>query len=324
MYDISKLRELTRCLDTDILKGVSERFDTYRKLHCPDKNEAAAWAEFDRPVGYEDFHALIGNRVCMDVIGDVVFRGLWRVDFAAWERELSGKLFDDAPLKEISVETDAKPFEYYTKNRSVPFPLSSDYRVAAMVELPNGMLRHATLSYHELSGKLTGGRHVSWVQTETMKPGDEGCSDPLFRQTPEGQPKVPDIIKRGMVIRLHGYGRAHLGGKRISGRYLVDQVNRHKHIAPERGGKVFELFQITLIEYERGSTFLQKGGFSGSVVAVDGKIVSFYEREKGFVEIVDETEYDIAALRREAKAAGEFIEAEDEECYCDDEAACGL
>lgn len=280
MLSISEIRYRTGVLDETTLVRMQERFGSYCNIHCDAMSDDEAWAQFSRPVGLDDFAALAG--VVLERKGKkIIFKRLYHAD---------------AGRKPLSATVHPTPrFGNWEAPFDVPFPVSADLRIRCEFETVNSeksyvLTKTLMVSYNELSGLCEDGRDAHWSDTDLLVAlsravptnsydielnGGYALSDPLYRVTLPGQPKVSDILQPGMKVR----------SSRSDNIYVVARVTKHVMTARERpvGANEFEYFCLFLIDDETG-----RGGYAiNELVAVDGRIKRLFVSSDDEVTVLD-------------------------------------
>lgn len=99
-----------------------------------------------------------------------------------------------------------------------------------------------------------------------------------YRRTPEGQPKVPDLVKRGMKVRSN----YNTGGivSRVEGPYLYEDTDHNN--------EEYEHYTLCYVREEDWTKNHESGShWISELVAVDGLILKLFENNHDEVFIVD-------------------------------------
>lgn len=99
-----------------------------------------------------------------------------------------------------------------------------------------------------------------------------------YRRTPEGQPKVPDLVKRGMKIRTN----YHTGG------IVSSVVGPYLHKDSDHNNEEYEQYTICYVrEQDWTKNHEQHMCWINELVAVDGRILMLFENNDDEVFIVN-------------------------------------
>lgn len=259
----SFIREATNILGLDALESMEVRFNEFCWLNDLEKNEES-WNKFFRPVEYTDFMEHMGQTVVKDDV----------------EYELAHPYYLDHDGKvdkmfgpECASAQGPTRFEReWGGQLELAYPVDSDVKIRIMLK-GEGSHNHVHMSYNQVAG-LGGGRFPHWTEdhrekfscthTRHIDDGDRAwLSDPLYRKTPEGQPTVEDLVRKGSIVQSN-YGDTV---------YIVSSVSKYEYRPKERPeDHIFYTYSLSLIDRKTG-----KGGFGiNELVAVDGKILKLF------------------------------------------------
>lgn len=260
--NISFVRNKTGLLDPETIEGVLGRFQDFCSLSHLDESEEA-WKLFWRPIGYIDFMALMGQKVIVD--GEEL--ELDHPHYWDWDNKID-KMFGP---NEVNFCSEPR-FKGFSRPYQAPYPVDSDMKIMIAVKVESGS-RFVEMSYNEVAG-LSGGRKAHWTEEHTYKsdtPGNSGLAslcnnwlaDPLYRKTPEGEPRVEDLIQKGTVVKSNYSDKE----------YIVSSLSKYEHSPIERPeDHVFEVYSLSLIDRDT-----KKGGSGiNELVAVGGRILKLY------------------------------------------------
>lgn len=270
--NISFVRNQTGLLDPETIEGVLGRFQDFCNLCHLEENEES-WKLFWKPVCYADFMALMGQKVIVDE-EEVE---LDHPHYWDWDNKVDKMFGPD----EVNFCSEPR-FKGFSRPYQAPYPVDSDMKIMIAVKVESGS-QSVEMSYNEVAG-LSGGRTAHWTEPHTFKsepPTHSGLAslfnnwmaDPLYRQTPEGEPTVEDLIQKGSVVKSN-YS---------STEYIVEGVRKYEVKPIERPeDHVFEAYSLSLINRET-----KKGGFSmNELVSVGGRILGLFMSDQNEVFIL--------------------------------------
>lgn len=285
MPTIAELRNTTQIIAEDALEDMLTRFiefvDTTDEVYA---NWQTAFDVFFEPVDYFAFLAFQGKEVTID---NQVYSILSPTN---WEY--------DGKNKKVSMPSKAHApigsrFDGYRSPYSPDFPVDADMKIyfdcQPKEQKPNSFNRSIALSYNQLSGRCRLGRTSHWIEGyDTGIPANTfladlnraswGPADPLYRKTPEGQPKVNEILQPGMLIEILRDGCTER-------KCIIKSVNGPYEYRPEERPEdhIFESFSLSMID-----PVTRKGGYIlNELVAVDGAIRGLFFANETVVEIRD-------------------------------------
>lgn len=312
MPTIPELRNRTQIIAEDALEGILERFtDFVQRAEDAYADWQSAFDVFFEPVDYFAYLAFQGIEVVAD--------GKVYVIKTPNNHEY------DKKGKKVSMPTQASaPIGSRFGGHRSPcwpeYPVDADTKIYFECCLKNPettltMNRSIAFSYNQLAGRCKDGRIMHWIEgydtgvptnrfLAELNKGSWGPADPLYRKTPDGQPKVNEILKPGTLVELDRGGAS-------ARRYIVSSVTGPYIYRPiERpDDHVFETFSISMID-----PVTKKGGYvSNSLVAVDGKIMGLFFADEETIEIID------VGLDCTAVEEDEDDDFDELECGCTDE-----
>lgn len=271
MPTISQLRNATGLLAIDALTSMRKRLRDFANTNPIFEDWNMALNAFLMPVGYEDFLAFAGKRVWYEG------REFEILEPVSYEYERGVKRKKGTPPK-YAHATGLARFGGWGGPQDPAYPIDADIQIwfeGRPIEPANAYenKRHIKFSYNELSGRCSKGRMIHWCESPSNYiPGNtflaslnKSCwsmADPLYRKTPDGEAKVDEILRPGMLIRItnDSYDREYII-ERVTGPYVYRPIER-----PE--DHVFETYSLVMINPET----MRGGYFYNELVAVGGKI----------------------------------------------------
>lgn len=277
MPTISQLRNKTGLLAIDALTSMRKRLREFATTNPVFENWEMALDAFLMPVCFEDFLVFAGMRFIKDG------REFEVIEPNNYEYENGVKRKKGSFPQCAHAPSEAR-FGGWSGQRSPNYPIDADLRIWFKCKAVGDKEYHVpsfNFSYNELSGRCSSGRILHWCEkgggveyknsslAETNR-DNWILADPLYRKTPEGQPKVDEILKPGTLIHMSYQpdGKNYIVEK-VSGPYIYQPKER-----PE--DHVFETYSISMIDADS-----KRGGFScNELVAVNGRIQKlFYANE---------------------------------------------
>lgn len=261
---ISFIRNTTGILDQETLEGISQRYKECCAAHSMNETDEESWKTFWRPVGYIDFMSIMGQKV--EYEGEVCeLSHPYYLDFDNKVDKMFGP--EHASVK------DTSRFDGWAPPKDIPYPVDTDIKIRIALKGKENH-KHVLMSYNEIAG-LSGGRYPHWSEGFTFKDdspqngylaslNNDWLSDPLYRTTPEGEPTVADLIKKGSIVQSNYSDTV----------YIVSNVKKYEYRPKERPEDhgVFEEYSLSLIDRRTG-----KGGFTiNELVAVGGKVLKLF------------------------------------------------
>ena len=326
--NLSKIREATGILCLDELERIEERIETYAKEHF--LNFAEAFNILMKQVWEEDimeaFDAFCKKHDGIMEIDDDLYDNTTKWKLFAPQIESPAKKGEDK--KTIRVATTTR-FGAFAPSRNIEFPISSDMQFWINVKgldsegnIKEYYSRSIAMSYNELMGYVKGGHKLHWSHKDAFHseaPNNQAqaaiyysnwLSDPLYRITPVGQPKVDELLQTGSIVET---------GSRFGEikRYVVGEVIKREYAPIEREGKTFEYYNLNLFEETEEGKYKETLYSCGDLVAVDGKLEKLFVTDNTD-EYVKEIGIDgnfVEWIKRggsRRKSAGLFDELEDE------------
>lgn len=310
MPTIPELRNRTNIIAEDALEGILERFtDFIERSEDAYADWQSAFDVFFEPVDYFAYLAFQGKEVVVDDIAYIIK--------TPNNHEYGRKGEKVSMPSEASVPISSR-FGGHRSPCWPKYPIDADTKIyfecrKKYPETTLSMERSIAFSYNQLAGRCKEGRIKHWIEGyDTGIPTNQflaelnraswGPADPLYRKTPQGQPKVNEILKPGMLVELdrgRGSSRQYIVAS-VSGPYLYRPIER-----PD--DHVFENFSISMID-----PVSKKGGYvCNSLVAVDGKIMGLFFSDDQTIDILD-VGLDCTA-----------VEEDDEDDFDDIENKCG-
>lgn len=312
MPTIPELRNRTQIIAEDALDGILERFTDFIQSS---EDVYADWqSAFDVFFESVDFFAFLpfqGKEVVCD--GEVYIiksPSIFEYD----------KRWNKVTLPSTAHAPIQSRFGHHRSPCSPPYPVDADTKIYFDCQPKHtkstlSMERSFAFSYNQLVGRCRDGRVKHWIEgydtgvptnkfLADLNKGSWGPADPLYRKTPDGQPKVNEILKPGTLIELDRGGAS-------ARRYIVSSVTGPYiyHPIERPDDHVFETFSISMID-----PVTKKGGYvSNSLVAVDGKIMGLFFADEETIEIID------VGLDCTAVEEDEDDDFDELECGCTDE-----
>lgn len=285
MHTLSQIREKTLVLDEEVLIGIRERIN----------ESELSWEEFFKPKSYEDFMVYEGKEFNID--NELyTFKDIRYFEADTSKKKKKGALLiKEAPLSACSTQTSR--FGHSYGGCDIPFPVDGDIQIYCIFSKVNKKLdvsdemsrcwneKILPLSYYQLAGLLSSGRAVHWTEPRAFHSKaphntfiatllSNWLSDPLYRVTPEGQPKVNEIIHPGTCIQSNYCNTVYIV-ERVHGPHYYEPIERDENVK-------FEYFSLSLID--EGT---RKGGFGmGDLVAVNGEIKQLFMNNNDFIKIL--------------------------------------
>lgn len=310
MPTISQLRNATGLLAIDALTSMRKRLREFVAMNPIFNDWEAALRAFLMPVGYEDFLVYSGKRVWCDE------REYEIIEPISYEYERGVKRKKGSPPKYAHATALAR-FGGWGGPQDPMYPIDADIQIwfkGRPIEPTYAYEneRHIKFSYNQLSGRCLTGRMIHWCESPSgYIPGNTflaslnktcwGMADPLYRKTPDGEAKVDEILRPGMLIRItnDSCDREYIIEK-VTGPYVYRPIER-----PE--DHVFETYSLVMINPET----MRGGYFFNELVAVGGKVHKLFMSNDAEVVILG------SGFNSVAVAESDEEDLDEEECaYC--------
>jgi hypothetical protein len=283
------LRDKTGVLDFETQDAMLGRFNLFHASRA-DLTESEALSQFLAPAEYEDYMQFSGKRFTYtDRDGkqeDVIFDKPYYCDSSTKKKK----------TPESAIVHPKPRFGTFAGPVDKPYPVDSDLRIRCDAKIAEPKNKYRTersicISLNELKNLCATGRDAIWSDIEycddTNQESDRGhswlnsrsswFSDPLYRETPDGQQKVDEILSVGMKIRSN-YSETI---------YIIASVEEYFYKAEERpeGANTFSCFYLSLINEKT-----RQGGYSmSSLVALDNRILKLFYASTDEIFIISKT-----------------------------------